>query len=283
MSEKLFFLNGTRAMISLGPLSSNQHCPYRCAFCYVQDGFEKYAVLDTDSILMFLHEKRGQYNIIYISGDTDSFAPPRTSIALELLTKISNQLDVDILFTTRTVFSAEQLAVIQKVDENQRQKCRRLYACISITRYSEDVAYIEPFPIPTPNERISTLINLKKAGATTVAALRPFLPVVDVNDYLTILEKAAGFVDIALGESFYFVPNGKIYNRVFLNGISADCAKNITHGQKMSFDTNNLEWDVWDSSEYESTVKQYCLEHGIVFSMRSDDAIAEYKRKVPLK
>ena len=277
--KKLFFLNGKRAMISLGPFNSERHCPYRCAFCYVQDGFDKYAALDIKDILAFLKKNRKRYEIVYISGDTDSFAPPRTHIALELLSEISNHFDVDLLFTTRTVFDFEHLSAIKKVADNQRKKGYRLYACVSITRYSEEVAYIEPSPIPSPDKRIETLINLKKTGAITVATLRPFLPVVNVNDYITILQKAKGYVDIALGECFYFTPGGKIYQRVFPNGIPQSCANAITHGNKMLFDTNDLNWDVWDSSEYESIVRKYCDEHGIIFSMHSDDAIAEYKKK----
>ena len=281
--KKLFFLNGKRAMISLGPFNSERHCPYRCAFCYVQDGFDKYANLDVDDILAFLKINRNNYEIVYISGDTDSFAPPRTNTALELLAKISKNLDVDLLFTTRTTFAPEHLAEIKKIADNQIKKGYRLYACVSITRYSENVAYIEPSPIPSPDERIETLINLKNAGAVTVATLRPFLPVVSVSDYLTILEKVNGYVDIALGESFYFIPGGKIYQRVFPEGIPEHCKKDITHGNKMVFDTNELDWDIWDSGEYERVVRDYCDTHGIIFSMHSDDAIAEYKKKFPLE
>lgn len=280
--QDLFFLNGKRAMISLGPLNEKQHCPYKCAFCYVQDGFSHYANLDIDSILAFLISHRKRYEIIYISGDTDSFAPPRTDIALDLLHRISHKLDVDMLFTTRTVFNSDQLTAIKSVADNQRKKRRRLYACISITRYSKNVAYIEPSPIPSPDDRIETLIKLKKAGATTVLTLRPFLPVVDVNDYITILAKSKEYVDIALGESFYFIPNGAIYKRVFPDGIPELCKKDITHGNKMVFDTNDLDWDVWDSSAYEAVIRQYCDEHGIIFAMHSKDAIAEYETKFPL-
>ena len=157
------------------------------------------------------------------------------------------------------------------------------FACISITRYSESAAYIEPQPIPSPDERIETLKRLKMAGATTVAALRPFVPVVDVSDYITILEKSAGYVDIALGEPFYFVRGGKICQRVFPNGIPEQFEPDIERGVKMSFDDNNLDWDVWDSSEYERIVRQYCDEHGIVFSMHSEDAIEKFKKKVTAK
>ena len=79
-NNPFFIRKGERIMISLGPLSPKQHCPYRCAFCYVQDDFDSYASFDIDTIITYLKENADKYNIIYVSGDTDSFAPPRLSL-----------------------------------------------------------------------------------------------------------------------------------------------------------------------------------------------------------
>ena len=64
-------------MISLGPLTKFKYCPYNCAFCYVKSGFNKYPNFNINEIISYLKSNRKKYNIIYISGDTDSFAPPR--------------------------------------------------------------------------------------------------------------------------------------------------------------------------------------------------------------
>ena len=53
-------------MVSLGPLSQKRHCPYHCAFCYVQDDFSSYVKLDIDEIVEFLIKNRDKYNIIYV-------------------------------------------------------------------------------------------------------------------------------------------------------------------------------------------------------------------------
>ena len=98
-----------------------------------------------------------------------------------------------------------------------------------------------------------------------------------MQDYLTILEKTKGFVDIALGEHFYFIRGGKICRRVFPNGIPSDEERNITCGNKMAFDSNDSDWNIWYSAEYERIVREKCAEYGIVFSMHSDDAIDKYK------
>lgn len=271
-----FFLNGKRAMISIGALADKQHCSYRCAFCYVQDDFSSYAKLNVDEIIKFLKEKREYYEIIYVSGDTDSFAPPRTKKGLELLYRVAIEIDCDLLFTTRAVFSEGDYKMIHRIADEQKRTKNEFYACISITRYSDDVAYLEPDPIPTPNARIAILKRLKEIGVTTVLAMRPFLPVVNKNDYLTIIEKSKEFVDIVLGECFYFIRDGKIQNRVFPNGIPERIEKELLHNQKMEFDNNSSQWEVWDAKEYYEVIKKRCEELNIVFSMHSDDAIFEY-------
>ena len=275
-----FLRKGDRAMVSLGPLHSVKHCPYSCGFCYVQDDFNSYASLPEDKIIEFLEENKALYKIIYISGDTDSFAPPRTSRGLNLLLRISNNFNCDILFTTRTTFNEEQIELIKKVVKNKKKKGKKLYACISITRYSENLSYLEPNPIPSPDERIETLKHLHSTGAVTILAMRPFLPVVPIKDYLKILEKSKSFIDIALGEHFYFIREGRIYQRVFPKGISKSIEKDITRGNKMSFDVNDSDWDIWYSRKYEKIVRKKCEVLGITFSMHSDEAIDNYIYKL---
>ena len=69
-------------MVSLGALNGQKNCPYSCAFCYMQDGFGKYPSVEISDIINFLAANKNKFNIIYISGDTDSFAPPRTEQGL---------------------------------------------------------------------------------------------------------------------------------------------------------------------------------------------------------
>lgn len=116
-----FYLDGKRAMISLGPLTQKRHCPYRCAFCYVQDDFSSYVKLDVDEIIKFLKEKRSMYNIIYVSGDTDSFAPPRTREGLDLLYKAAIEVDCDLLFTTRTTFKDSDYEKLKLIAAEQKR------------------------------------------------------------------------------------------------------------------------------------------------------------------
>jgi len=271
-----FFLKNGRAMVSLGPLHKSRYCPYSCAWCYVQDDFNLYAKLSVDEIIKFLKMHRENYKIIYISGDTDSFAPPRTGVALDLLSTIAAEVQCDLLFTTRTIFSEEHFKKLEQIVSAQKKANKMIYACISITRFSLVSANLEPYPIPLPDDRILVLKRLKEIGATTVLAMRPFLPMVDVNDYLTIIDKSKQFVDIVLGEDLYFIRGGNLEKRIFPNGISPEIELNIRRNQKMLFDDNTSLWDIWHSVEYEQTVAARCKELGIVFSMSSDSAISDY-------
>lgn len=274
--QNWFYIENNRAMVSLGPLNSKKTCPYSCAFCYVQDGFVSYKQKNISEIIKFLVRHRAEYEIIYVSGDTDSFAVPRKKVGLSLLQGIAETIDCDLLFTTRTVFDDEDVATLANVVKILKQKNKLLFACVSVTRYSDEVEYLEPHPIPSPLERLQTLKKLHDIGAVTVLALRPFLPVVPINDYIAILQQAAGYTDIALGEVFYFVLGGKIEKRVFKQGIPKDVIIELKT-QKMDFNSNGENWSVWEGEKIEKRLREYCKMNNIVFSMRSGTAIAEYK------
>lgn len=274
-----FFLNGKRAMVSLGPFAEYQHCPFRCAFCYVQDDFRPYAKLDIDEIVSFLLNNRNKYDIIYVSGDTDSFAPPRSALGIELLYRIINNIQCDITFTTRSIFTESEYERLAEIINIQKESGYMFVSGSSITRYSGNTAYLEPSPIPSPDKRILHIKRMKEIGAVTMLGLRPFLPIVDVNDYLVILNKLISYLDIALGEGFFFIPNGNIQRRVFPEGIPQKVKENIIHNIKMDFDDNNSLWDVWKSDEYEQIVADFCRKNNIIFAMHSEEALNEYREK----
>ena len=267
-----------RAMVSLGPLNENRHCAFECAWCYVQDDFESYASLEVDNIIDYLRCNQNKYKIVYVSGDTDSFAPPRTGKGLNLLYKIVTEIGCDLLFTTRATFSKEHCERLKQIVEIQTKQNKMLYACMSITRLSDNYAYLEPNSIPSPSSRIETLKNFKELGFVSVLAMRPLLPVVNVNDYLQILDQAKNFVDIVLGEAFYFIRGKTVEKRVFPNGILKEWENDIVK-KTMDFDNNKSQWDVWQATDHKEIIQTKCNELDIVFSMYSDDAIKKFLAK----
>ena len=273
MENSLFFIDNNRAMISLGPLTKNKYCPYSCAFCYVKSGFVKYPNLNIDEIISWLIDNKNKYNIIYISGDTDSFAPPRTNKALELLEEISKNIDVDITFTTRTLFSDDDILRLKNISDSMKEKGYKLIASISISRlYS--CGFIEPLPIPLPEKRIELLKKLKENGLYTMLAVRPFLPIINANEYIEIISKCEDFTDAVLGEVWYADDS-------LIDAVCKDI--NITKipfvDKEMDFDKGNKTWKCYEAKDIIEKVSKYCKDNNINFYMRSYPAI-EYIRSL---
>lgn len=268
-----FFIDNNRAMISLGPLTKNKYCPYSCAFCYVKSGFVQYPNLEIDEIVSYLIENRKKYNIIYISGDTDSFAPPRTNKAIKLLEKISKNIDVDITFTTRTLFKKEEIEKLKNISDYMKNKNHKLIASISISRlYSSE--FIEPKPIPEPEKRIELIKELKQNGIYIMLAVRPFLPIIDSNEYIEIIKRCKNYVDVVLGEIWY--ADEKMINDVCRD---IDISKISFVEKRMDFNTNKKVWKCYEAQSIVKDVDDYCKKNNIKFYMRSYPAI-EYIRSL---
>ena len=268
-----FYIGNNRAMISLGPLTEKKYCPYNCAFCYVKSGFMKYAKMEISEIIKFLEDNRGKYNIIYISGDTDSFAPPRTDKAIELLKTICENFDIDVLFTTRTTFNNKNLKQLKSISDHQKKKNHKLIACISISRLFS-ANYIEPYPIPSPRKRIQTLEKLKENGLYTILTVRPFLPNIKANEYIEIIKEAKSYSDVVLGEVWY--ADEKLIEKV-CRDINVDQVKFVE--KTMDFDDNKKIWKCYEAKETVDSVTEYCRKNKIPFFMRSEPAVEYIKNK----
>jgi DNA repair photolyase len=272
-----YFIGLGRAMISLGPYSKIRYCPYNCAFCYVQsNNFNRYVQLNAADIVSYLKDQKNKgkiFDIIYISGDTDSFAPPRTQLGINLIMALE-ELNSDITFTTRTIFSENQLIQLGAIAKRQKNKKLLLIASISIPRlYSAN--HLESVNTPAPIERITTLKKLKEMGLLTVLAIRPFLPIISVLEYKQIIDLAKEYIDVVLGEDWYVDPSGIIERRVFLG----PTPQNITfNSSKMDFDSSKKSWKLWKAKEYTRAINKYCKELNIPFYMRSKPAF-DYLRK----
>lgn len=202
-----YFLGLDRAMVSLGPLTDNVYCTYKCRFCYVNGPYRKYARRTNEEIFTWLRDKRKNYGIIYISGDTDSFAPPRTAEALDLLDRLL-ALQVDVLFTTRYVFSPQERKILQSIIGRYACDGRLLVPCISISQLSHPE--LEPSPIPSPAERFDQLQWFHEIGANAILTVRPFIPYIDGEEYAEIVRLGARYAAAILGGDLYTDEEGVI-------------------------------------------------------------------------
>jgi DNA repair photolyase len=261
-------------MVSLGPLSPKRYCTYQCAFCYVQKGYKSYGSMSPKEIVDYLRSSQESFDIVYVSGDTDSFAAPRTDLGIYLLESLI-ELEVDLMFTTRTKFESKQIERIGKIAEYQNKSNRLLFGCISIPRL-DSASHLESNNTPSPRERVETLRALKEHGLVSVLTLRPFLPIIPINEYINIITLSQSFTDIVLGEVWYVDLDGMIEKQVFQGPTPEDITFKI---HRMDFDENQGLWKVWEGREVQESIESYCRNIGKPFFMRSGPAV-ELMRKL---
>lgn len=266
-----FDIRDRRAMVSLGPLNETQYCTYMCPFCYVGAGFLSYGHLTISRILSWLEAHKLDFDIIYISGDTDSFAPPRTKKALELLEALL-QLKKDVLFTTRAVLGEEDMNKLCNIAKKYNEEELMLFGCVSITSW--DTVGIEPANVPSPEKRVEEIRKFKDMGIIPILAMRPFIPIIPISDYQLILENTLGLVEVVLGESWYVDCEGKLEKRT-LRGSELESFTLC----EMPFDDNKKPWKRYDGSEQRAFCEEWCKQHDVLFFMRSLPAIRQLKAR----
>ena len=267
-----FYVGDNRVMVSLGPLSRKKHCTFSCPFCYVHAGFLAYEAMKLDEIVRWISTVTIPYDIIYVSGDTDSFARPRTDDAVTLMESLQT-FNTDLLFTTRALLDDHSLLTrLRDLSRRLRNNGKFLFGCVSIAQLH--LPHLEPPPIPPPSERLAQLAQFKALGIVSVLAMRPFLPLVPSSEYLEIVELAGANVDLVLGEEWYSDLEGKLDALVFRGQPIPEYPHEL---RKMDFDANGAIWKVYKAPKVIEDVGRACSLHNVPFFMRSRPAI-EYIR-----
>lgn len=268
-------IRGGRAMVSLGPLSPKRFCTYACAFCYVHVDFGSYPSLPVDQIRDYLRRRASEFDVVYVSGDTDSLAPPRTATGLDLIDAVAT-LDKDVLFTTRAPLDASHLDRLAATGQTLRESGHILFGCVSISRL-HSAPHLEPKPVPSPKTRLKVLKGLHERNIVSVLAMRPFLPVIPVSEYVELAKLARPYVDVILGEVWYADKGGVLEQQVCGTDGSAGL---VFEEHKMDFDSNDATWRVWNGEEVRAAVEAYCLSANVPFFMRSRPAIEHFRARL---
>jgi len=268
-SDNPFDIRDGRAMISLGPWTPDVHCPYSCLFCYVPGGFLQYYSLEIDDICTYLLDRKNAFEIIYISGDTDSFAPPRLDKGLMLLKRLAVEFEKNILITTRFAMDIDTVKQLKNISNVLLDKNKKLFVCISISCPYNN-RRVEPLPIPSVSDRIDTLSLLKKNELYSILAMRPFLPIYSSDDYLGLINSVAHSVDLILGEVWYHDPDKVMWAKLTGN---SSISRGVSSKTKMRFNEGNKEWEAWNDPEMEKIIRDYCYSLNIPFFMESSPAI----------
>jgi DNA repair photolyase len=261
-------------MVSLGPLSPKRFCTYACAFCYVHVDFGSYPSLPVEKIVEYLRGRAGEFDIVYVSGDTDSLSPPRTEMGLELIDALAD-LGTDVLFTTRAPLEEAHLDRLALTNQRLKDQGKILFGCVSISRL-RSAPHIEPKPVPSPERRLEVLRGLHERGIVSILAMRPFLPVIPAAEYVELADLAKPFVDVILGEVWYADKGGVLENQVLGTAGSAGL---VFEEHTMDFDGNDAIWKVWEGTDARVSVEAFCANANIPFFMRSGPAI-DYIRSI---
>lgn len=272
-TDSPFDVHDRRAMVSLGSPSSQASCSYSCSFCYVQAGFPAYPRLSIPVIVKWLASQPSDcFDIIYVSGDTDSFAQGRTSQGLSLLEEL-RALGKDVLFTTKMVLSEADLRRLGRITESYHQGGLDLFGCVSVAQATRPD--LEPPPIRPSLERIRQLHRFREMGIVSVLAARPFLPVIPLSDYEWILEQSRGGVDLVLGEGWWVDQDGVLEDRVLGSGVR------LTEFElkRMPFDDNDNVWKVYEPAETKDFFENWCQSAGVPFFMRSRQGIDWFRAR----
>lgn len=268
-----FEISNGRALVSLGPLSKRRSCTYGCGFCYVGPGFNQYPNWPNEDIVSYLNTRRKEFNIVYVSCDTDSFAPPRTKQGVDLLESLE-QLGCDLLFTTRAVLDSANFTRLCELNQRMSVQGQKIFGCVSIPRL-RSAPHLEPRPIPSPEARIEQLQHFKETGLVSVLAMRPFLPVIPTNEYIELVRLCQPFVDAVLGSTWYADTAGTLERRVLL-GPTPDNI-HFTEGQ-MDFNQNGIAWKIYEGQEARAEIERFCASQGIPFFMRSKPMLDHLRR-----
>ena len=231
--------------------------------------------MSIDDIVHWVEARASKFDLIYVSGDTDSFAPPRTEKGLELLDALA-VFDADLLFTTRSLFSESHYQKLSEIQKKVRSKGRLFIGCVSISQLHHP--QLEPKPIPTPESRIQQLFRLKQINLVSVLALRPFLPIIPVSEYLEIIESTKNAVHLVLGSDWYADREGILEKNTF-NNYEITKKTRIVYEQ-MDCDINEAIWKIYKSDDVEKAVANACKSYGLPFFMRSLPAIDWLRKNI---
>jgi hypothetical protein len=257
-------------MVSLGPLNQRSYCSYRCAFCYVnEEQFVRYDALTPNDVVQWLAARAGDFDIVYVSGDTDSFARPRTRAGLELLDRLGT-LGVDVLFTTRYVFADDERHRLAAIARTYAERSTRLIPCVSVAQLHHPD--LEPRPVPDPKLRLEQLAWMASIGLPAVLAVRPLIPAVPAIEYVEIVDTGGDGCAAVLASDLYADDGGVIQLKVE----QATCAPMVDVDETrelLPFSRTSVPWRIVRHPEAEIALQQYCQSKNLPFFMHSKAAV----------
>jgi DNA repair photolyase len=245
-------------------------CVLNCNHCYTfSQGYDTDKPSSVKELVMSLKGK--EFDILYISGHRENFIDPNEGLLL--CESVFDEFEVDLLITTRNVFSSEQIQRLQSLNKRMKKRRRDLFVCVSIPAVSS-YRKLEPSNlIPTPQQRIEFLQQVYKRGIHTILTVRPLCPnsFIPITEPLEIIEKCHSFSTAILSSEI--VVNDSILKR--LGDFPAYRSKSTE--PLMECLQNNLTIDHVDVTEELRLMESKCRTYGKKLFYGSCEAVEYIK------
>lgn len=198
--------NTVRQFVSFGGT-----CPFNCSHCYTfSPSYKSDDSNDINDIVASI--KREKLKIVYVSGHRENFVNPDDG--LSLCEAIFKRINVDLLITTRNVFSDEQLQRLFDLSLEMKKASCDLFVCSSIPA-TKSYKALEPSPLmPTPQARMNFLKQVFDMGIYTILTIRPLCPnsFIPIEEPLEIIDYCHEFSSVILSSGI--VVDDAILNRL---------------------------------------------------------------------
>lgn len=194
-------------------ISFSGKCPYACNHCYTfSNGYNTYdSGASVKEIINYLKSKR--FDIVYISGHKENFVDAGQGI--ELCEELFYNFHTDLMITTRSVFTKEQLSRLEKLNILMKAEQKMLFFCASIPAL-ESYYKLESNPqIPLPYLRIENLKSVYERGILTFLTLRPLCP----DSYIPI-EEIINIINLCKNHTSIVLSSGIVINAEILNKLN---------------------------------------------------------------
>jgi len=223
-------------------------CSLRCAYCYIEDmGFEwsireypltgyemTYALLSNP---YFLPGPTG--SLIAIGSVTEPFHGLTRRKTLEYIEAFSKFLKNPVQFSTKMYITYREAVLLKSIDP----LISPLVTIVSI-KYADR---LEPLA-PKPEKRFETLMNLRKAGLKPFLFLRPIIPGLIDDEYVTLVDKAREYGAVGVVAGSLRITE-KIVKRLAMAGVNVDeilrrAVRKPRGSVQVSIDTSDLKAEI---------------------------------------
>lgn len=161
-------------------------CLFGCQYCYTRGRDIGFPRLNIDDILCDFRQfaQDALFETIQFGYDSDPFSQPERGIAmLNQLARMSKHVN----FSTKALLEGSLLDALSAIRSDMEAGQKKLSALVSFSCW-DSASVVEPHT-PSPQERMVTVVNLKRIGVPVFIAIRPILPHIPDAEYEHIAEE----------------------------------------------------------------------------------------------